>query len=89
MGKLEEILKPAGDLLKPLYRVWMKFVHVIGKINTVLLLSLFYFVFLGIAKLFATLSRKNLLDSRWKDRESYWKKREHFQVNREAFLKPY
>jgi len=89
METLKKIFRPIGRVLKPVYQVWMKIAHVIGTINTTLILTLFYFVLLGIAKLGICIGRKDLLDSRWKDCPTYWKKREDFSVNRAAFLKPY
>ena len=77
------------QFFKALYRGWMKFAHFIGKINTAILLTLFYFLFLGFAKLITIISRADLLDSRWRDRPSYWKKRENFLCTKETFLKPY
>ena len=77
------------QLLKFLYRAWMKFAHFIGKINTAILLTLFYWVCLAIAKLVTVLLRKDLLDTRGRDRSSYWRKRENRAMDRNAFLKPY
>ena len=74
---------------KALYRAWMKFAHFIGRINTTLLLTFFYFLIMGLAKLVALVLRKDLLDSSWKDRPSYWKKRGEFKMDEEAFLRPY
>lgn len=76
-------------ILGPFGRLWMKFAHVIGKINTTILLTVFYFLFLGVARLVALIMRKDLMDSKWKDRMSYWKRRENFRVDRQAFLKPF
>lgn len=76
-------------LPKSIYRLWMKFAHLIGRINTVILLTLFYIVFLGVTKLAAVLLRKDLLDQSWRDRPSYWKPRKDFKLSKEAFLKPY
>lgn len=75
--------------LKRLYRGWLKFAHFIGRVNTVILLTLFYFLFLGVAKLVALLLRKDLLDARLGDRASYWRKREGGIIPPENFLKPY
>ena len=75
--------------LKPLYRAWMKFAHILGKINTTILLTFFYISFIGIARLFSWIGRKDLLDVSWKNRESYWKPRKDFKLDKEAFLKPY
>lgn len=67
----------------------MKIAHGIGKINTALLLSLFYVLFIGVARLGEFISGKDPLDRKWRDRESYWKPREVMKPDREAFLKPY
>lgn len=77
------------NLFKPSYRFWLKFAHFIGKVNTALLLIVFYVILLGFSKLVASLAQRDLLDRRWKDRSSYWRLRENFHVVREAFLKPY
>lgn len=86
---MKKFFEPIINFLKPAYRVWMKFAHILGKINTAILLTVFYFVFLGIAKLFVVITRKDLLDLKWKDRSTYWKKREHSEMTRDAFLKPF
>ena len=75
--------------LKPLWRLWLKIAHFIGKVNTFILLTLFYLVILGIARIVTLLGRKDLLDESWKDRESYWQKRVKFSMTQEEFLKPY
>lgn len=77
------------NALKFLYKIWMTIALFIGRVNTAILLTLFYFLFLGIAKVAALLTGKDLLDERWKDRPSYWKKREKLPVDRVSFLKPY
>lgn len=75
--------------LKPLYRLWMKFAHFIGRISTAVFLTFFYVIFLGVAKLVTVLARKDLMDAKWKDRPSYWKKRDFFKADKESLLKPY
>ena len=82
-------MKRVADFLKSVYRGWMKVAHVIGKINTTVLLTVFYVIVIGIAKAVVFSARKDLLDERWRDRESYWKKRENFSARREDLLKPY
>ncbi len=86
---IKKTLEPVVRFLRPVYKIWMKIAHVIGTVNTFILMTLFYIVFIGVAKLVTLLGRKDLLDSRWKDRPSYWKRRENFQVDKKAFLKPY
>ena len=75
--------------LKRLYQGWLKFAHLIGRVNTVILLTLFYFLFLGAAKLVTVFLRKDLLDECLGDRASYWRKREAGAIPPENFLKPY
>lgn len=82
-------MKSLARFLKLFYELWMKLAHAIGRVNTAILLTLFYFIFIGFAKLVTLLARKDLLDIRLGDRPSYWKNREKFVVNRNAFLKPY
>lgn len=77
------------NALKLLYRIWIGIAHYIGRVNTAILLTLFYFLFLGIAKAATLMARKALLDERWKDRPSYWRKREKLSVGPAFFLKPY
>lgn len=86
---MKEFLKKLVERLRPFYRAWMVFAHFIGRINTAILLTLFYFLFLGIAKVVTLLGRKDLLDTRWKDRSSYWKKRVNFRLGADSFLRPY
>ena len=75
--------------LKPLWRLWLKIAHFIGKVNTLILLTLFYVFILGIARIVTLLGRKDLLDVSWKDRASYWNNREKLAMTQEAFKKPY
>ena len=86
---MKEFLRSLVRPLKPVWRAWQRIAHIIGRVNTTILLSIFYFVILGIAKFVTVLGRKDLLDERWKDRTSYWRKRERLQVRGEDFLKPY
>ena len=79
----------APKILKALYRGWMKFAHLIGKVNTAILLTIFYYTIMGLARLVTLLGRRDLLDQRLGDRPSYWKTRTNFKASPEAFLKPY
>lgn len=81
--------KSVVEALKAFYRLWLKVAHAIGRVNTAILLSLFYFLFLGAAKLVTVLAHKDLLDQKWRDRPTYWRKRQDFRTVREEFLKPY
>lgn len=72
-----------------LYRYWMKFAHVLGWINTRILLTLFYFVILTPFALLVSLFKRDLLDQSFKPNEpTYWLPKEK-AVERERYLKPY
>ena len=75
--------------LKPIWRAWLKFAHFIGKVNTIILLTLFYAVIIGTVKIISFLGRKDLLDGRAGGQSSYWQKREPKPFTQDAFLKPY
>jgi len=75
--------------LKRLYQGWLKIAHAIGRFNTKVILTLFYFTALAPVKIISFILRKDLLDERLSNQPSYWKKRKDFKVSQEAFLKPY
>lgn len=77
------------DFLKALWRGWKKVAHVIGVVNTTILLAVFYLVFLGFAKSISLLLKKDPLASKAGDLEGYWNIRKGFLAQKEAFLKPY
>jgi hypothetical protein len=56
----------------PLYRVWMKFSHVLGYINTRLLLAAVFFLVITPLALLMRLFGRDVLALRQEKRESYW-----------------
>ncbi len=58
--------------LKLLYKYWMKFAKVLGRIQTVILLFLIFFLVIGPITLISFICRKDFLDKRFVDKESYW-----------------
>jgi hypothetical protein len=72
-------LKP---VLKPVYIVWMKFAHVLGWINTRLLLGVFFYLVMTPLGLFLRLLGKDLLDQKIdRSARSYWVKRERVKLD--------
>ncbi|MBP1691437.1 MAG: hypothetical protein H6Q32_789 [Bacteroidetes bacterium] len=71
------------QLLRPIFRVWMKFAFVLAWINTRLILGVFFYLILTPTGLLMRLFGKELLDVRF-DRAgtSYWKKRDHAGFDR-------
>lgn len=55
-----------------LWRGWKKFAHVLGIINTRILLTISYFVIFAFASLFTKLGRKDLLDRRMEPKPTFY-----------------
>jgi len=60
------------DLLRALYRGWMRFAHVLGRIQTFLILAIIYFVVMGVVAPLVRLFSGDPLDRRLRDRASVW-----------------
>jgi hypothetical protein len=63
---------------------WKKFAHVLGIINTHILLSLTYFVIIAVASVFSRMFGADFLDRRMKKKPTYWSDREPVEVSMEA-----
>ena len=67
----------AVPLLRPVYRAWMAFAHVLGWINARVLLGLFFYLVLTPVGLILRISGKDLLDEKIdRGAPSYWIRRE-------------
>lgn len=69
--------EPVVSIRRRLYLRWMAFARVLGKINTVVLLTIVYVVILGPVSLVFRVLRRDLLDRNHEERASYWYDREH------------
>jgi len=58
--------------LRALYRGWMAFAHALGTVQTFLLLSVVYFVAIGITAPLMRLFSGDPLDRKMHDRDSIW-----------------
>jgi hypothetical protein len=59
--------------LQQLKRFWMLFAQLLGKVNTMVLLSIVYLFIIGVMSLFVRIFRKDLLRKKIDlDRTSYW-----------------
>jgi hypothetical protein len=64
------------ELLNSLKRIWMHFARMLGRINTVVLLSVIYVAVIGVMALFAKLLNKDPLKKKIRpDQMSYWSAR--------------
>jgi len=76
----------AHSLLRPVYVAWMKFAHVLGWINTRVLLGVFFYLVLTPAGLLARAFGKDLLDLKIDgDSQTYWKKRNTASPGKERY----
>ena len=70
-------------ILKHIWSGWKKFAHALGVFNTKVILTLFYFLVIGIAAVFARIFGKDLLDRKFVDADPLWKIREPLLPNLE------
>ncbi len=76
----------APNVLKPVYKVFMKVGHVVGAFNTRLLLALIYYVVFTPIGLLARLFGKDLLDVKLEPQaDTYWIKREVKEITQEEY----
>jgi len=59
-----------------IWSFWKKFAHRLAIIQTTIILTLFYFLMIGVFALVAKLLGKDLLDKKWKQNKSFWKEKE-------------
>jgi len=64
------------SFFRTIKRMWLLFAQILGKINTILLLSLVYLVVVGFMSLIVRFFRKDLLNKKMNyDQVSYWQTR--------------
>jgi hypothetical protein len=78
----------APAVLRPVYRVWMRFAGLLAWINTRLLLGIFFYLVMTPIGLLLRLMGKDLLERRIDaGAASYWKKREEGPTDRERYTR--
>ncbi|MCI0450844.1 MAG: hypothetical protein L0Z51_00470 [Candidatus Latescibacteria bacterium] len=70
--------------LSLLWRGWKKFAHVLGIINTRILLTISYFVILAVASIITKVLGKDILDRRMKAAPTFYHPHEPVQASLEA-----
>lgn len=63
------------SFLRKIWGGWKKVAHAIGVFQTKLILTILYFVVIGLASLMVRLFRRDLLDRRVDDRSTLWRDR--------------
>ncbi len=78
------IVKP--ELSKPIYIAWMSFAHVLGQINTKIILLLVFILTVVPVSLFLKLFRKDILDKKLdKEKNTYWNQKEAKEFKKESY----
>lgn len=72
-------MKAIKKFFSLLWRGWMKFAHILGYINTRILLTATYFVIFAIAGIIRFFVRADLLDRKMTKQASYYRDREPFK----------
>lgn len=67
-----------------IWRGWKQFAHVLGIVNTRILLTITYFVVVALAAIVTRVTRRDLLDRRMTPKESYWHDREQHPIDLES-----
>ena len=57
---------------KGIYRLWMRFAHLLGIVNRFVILTVFYWAIINIANVCLRLTRADLLDRKIRVQPSYW-----------------
>lgn len=70
--------------LKLLWRGWQKFAHVLGIVNTHILLSVTYFIIIALVSIPSRIFGADFLDRRMKKKPTYWSDREPVEVSVDA-----
>jgi len=71
-------------LLLLIWTGWKKFAHALGIVNTTILLSVSYFVIMGLVSVLSRIFGADFLDKRMRKKSSYWHKREPLDTSLEA-----
>lgn len=67
-----------------IWRGWKKFAHVLGIVNTRILLTITYFIVVAVAAIIARVTGRDLLDRRMTPRDTYWRERDQAPVDLES-----
>jgi hypothetical protein len=72
--------------LAPVHRLWMAFAHVLGRVNTRVILGLFFFLILSPVSLVMKLARRDLLLRRFhRGHATYWQKRGAMKAAKDSY----
>lgn len=76
-------------LVNRLYKGWMVFAHALGRVQTYLILSVIYFLAVGMTSFLMRLFTGDPLDRRLHDRASFWTPKEPTNSRLEEARRPF
>ena len=74
-GGLGVLLHAIVSFFKGIYRLWMRFAHLLGTVHRFVFLTIFYWIVVNISNLGIRLTRQDLLDRRMVLQPTYWHRR--------------
>ena len=77
------------NFLKLLYRGWMKLAHVLGWVNTRIILSLVYFLIVTPLALIFKVIGKDPMCRKFDEQDSYWIKRKSQVFDRDSYRRQF
>ena len=77
------------NILKTLYNAWMKFAHVLGWVNTRIILTAVYFVMITPVAITFKFIGKDIMRIKPESLDSYWIKREPEQFNKDHYKRQF
>ncbi len=60
-------------ILRSIWSGWKKFAHALGVFNTKVILTILYFIVIGISAVFGRIFSRDMLDRRFDNADSLWK----------------
>ena len=66
------------------WRKWKKFALKLAKVQTIILLTLFYFTLFALYALALKLIGRDLLNKRWKQNKSFWIEKPKYKIDLES-----
>ena len=76
-------------LLRKIYKVWMKFAHALGWVNTRIILTLVYLLIMTPLALIFKVVGKDPMNRKFGGQDSYWIKRESNAFDRDSYRRQF
>ena len=82
-------MKTLKKIISGIFKAWMNFARALGRVNTVILLSVVYYLMFTPLGLLARLFGRDPLERKWTKEATYWKKRDIKPFRPEDYLRQF